>query len=99
MVSVVKDYNINNNNNNNTKNHSHSSPAGADSDSNPTAAAPSQTEITDLNCSDHATTSKRNGLVASFGAHPSDTDSGSDSTIHYDVTAILQPTTIATRKK
>ena len=33
------------------KNHSHSSPAGAESDSNPTAAAPSQTEVTDLNCS------------------------------------------------
>ena len=42
---------------------------------------------------------KRNGLVASFGVHPSDTESGSDSTIHYGVTAILQPTTIATRKK
>ena len=40
------------------KHHSHSSPAGAESDSNPTAAAPSQTEVTDLNCSDHSTTSK-----------------------------------------
>ena len=39
------------------KNHSHFSPAGAESDSNPTAAAPSQTEITGLNCSDHSTTS------------------------------------------
>ena len=63
------------------------------------AAAPSQTEVTDLNCSDHSTTSKRNGLVASFGVHPSDMDSGSDSSIHYGVTAILQPTTIATWKK
>ena len=33
------------------KNNSHSSTAGAESDSNPTAAAPSQTEVTDLNCS------------------------------------------------
>ena len=33
-------------------------PAGAELDSNPTAAAPSQTEVTDLNCSDHSTTSK-----------------------------------------
>ena len=41
-----------------TKHHSHSSPAGAESDSNPTAAAPSQTEITDVNRSDHSTTSK-----------------------------------------
>ena len=41
-----------------TKHHSHSSPAVAESDSNPTAAAPSQTEITDLNCSDQSTTSK-----------------------------------------
>ena len=82
-----------------TKHHSHSSPAGAESDSNPTAAAHSQTEITDLNRSDHSTTSKkRNGRVASFSAHPSDTDSGSDSTIHYGVTAIVQPTSIATRK-
>ena len=31
--------------------------------------------------------------------HPSDTDSGSDSMIHYEVTAILQLTTIAKRKK
>ena len=81
------------------KHHSHSSPTGAESDSNPMAAAPSQTEITDPNCSDHSTTSKKNGRVASFSAHPSDTDSGSDSTIHYGVTAILQPTTIVTRKK
>ena len=59
--------NCNNNNNNEgsksrreiyTKNHSHSSPDGAESDSNPTAAAPSQTEITDVNRSDHSTTSK-----------------------------------------
>ena len=35
--------------------------------------------------------------MASFGAHPSDTHSRSDSTIHYGVTAILQPTTIATQ--
>ena len=34
------------------------SPAGAESDSNPTAPTPSQTEITDLNCSDHSTASK-----------------------------------------
>ena len=34
-------------------------PAGAESDSNPTAAAPSQTEITDVNRSDHSTTSKK----------------------------------------
>ena len=40
------------------KHHSHFSPAGAESDSNPTATAPSQTEITDLNRSDHSTTSK-----------------------------------------
>ena len=32
--------------------------------------------------------------MARFGVHPSDTDSGSDSTIHYGVTAILQPSTI-----
>ena len=81
-----------------TKHHSHSTPAGAESDSNPTAVAPSQIEITDFDRSDYSTTSKRNGRVASFSAHPSDTDSGSDSTIHYGVTAILQPTTIATRK-
>ena len=31
------------------KHHSHSSPAGTESDSNPTAAEPSQTEVTDLN--------------------------------------------------
>ena len=36
------------------KNQSHSSPAGAESDLNPTAAAPSQTEVTDLNCSSPA---------------------------------------------
>ena len=40
------------------KHHSHSSPAGVESDSNPTTAAPSQTEVTNLNCSDHSTTSK-----------------------------------------
>ena len=34
-----------------------------------------------------------------FGESPSDTHSRSDSTIHYCVTALLQPTTIATRKK
>ena len=62
------------------------------------AAVPSQTKVTDLNCSDHSTTS-RNGRVTSFGESPSDTHSRSDSTIHYGVTAILQPTTIATRKK
>ena len=61
--------------------------------------APSQTEVTDLNCLDHSTTSKRNSHVASFGESPSDTHSRSDSTIHYGVTALLQPTTIATRKK
>ena len=33
-------------------------PAGAESDLNTAAAAPSQTEVTDLNCSDHSTTSK-----------------------------------------
>ena len=33
-------------------------PAGAESDLNAAAAAPSQTEVTDLNCSDHSTTSK-----------------------------------------
>ena len=33
-------------------------PAGAESDLNAVAAAPSQTEVTDLNCSDHSTTSK-----------------------------------------
>ena len=32
-------------------------PAGAESDLNAAAAAPSQTEVTDLNCSDHLTTS------------------------------------------
>ena len=31
-------------------------PAGAESDLNAAAAAPSQTEVTDLNCSDHSTT-------------------------------------------
>ena len=36
-------------------------PAGAESDLNAAAAAPSQTEVTDLNCSDHSTTSKRYG--------------------------------------
>ena len=36
-------------------------PAGAESDLNAAAVAPSQTEVTDLNCSDHSTTSKRNG--------------------------------------
>ena len=30
--------------------------AGAESDLNAAAAAPSQTEVTDLNCSDHSTT-------------------------------------------
>ena len=43
--------------------------------------------------------SKRNGHVASFGASPSVTYSASDSTIQYGVTAILQPTTIATWEK
>ena len=33
-------------------------PAGAESDLNAAAAAPSLTEVTDLNCSDHSTTSK-----------------------------------------
>ena len=33
-------------------------PAGAESDLNAAAAVPSQTEVTDLNCSDHSTTSK-----------------------------------------
>ena len=33
-------------------------PAGAESELNAAAAAPSQTEVTDLNCSDHSTTSK-----------------------------------------
>ena len=33
-------------------------PAGAESDLNAAAAAPSQKEVTDLNCSDHSTTSK-----------------------------------------
>ena len=33
-------------------------PAGAESDLNAAAAAPSQIEVTDLNCSDHSTTSK-----------------------------------------
>ena len=33
-------------------------PAGAESDLNAAAATPSQTEVTDLNCSDHSTTSK-----------------------------------------
>ena len=34
-------------------------PAGAESDLNAAVAAPSQTEVTDLNCSDHLTTSKK----------------------------------------
>ena len=55
-------------------------------------AAPSQTEVTDLNCSDHSTTSKEMIAWRALGSHPSDTDSGSDSTIHYGVNAILQPT-------
>ena len=33
-------------------------PAGADLDLNATTTAPSQAEVTDLNCSDHSTTSK-----------------------------------------
>ena len=33
-------------------------PAGAESDLNAAAGAPSQTEVTDLNCSYHLTTSK-----------------------------------------
>ena len=74
-------------------------PAGAESDLNAAAAAPSQTEVTDLNCSDQSTTSKKKRRVASFVESPSDTHSRSDSTIHYGVTAILQPTTIATQKK
>ena len=37
-----------------TKHHSHFSPAGTESDSNPTAAAPSQTDITDLDCSENS---------------------------------------------
>ena len=81
------------------KNHSLSSPDGAEPDSNPTAAALCQTDVTDLNCSDHSTISKEMVSWRAFGVHPSDTDSGSDSTIHYVVAAILQPTTIATRKK
>ena len=36
-------------------------PAGAESDLNAAAAAPSQTEVTDFNCSDQSSTSKRNG--------------------------------------
>ena len=49
----------NNNNNNNTKHFflAHT-PAGAESDLYAAAAAPSQTEVTDLNFSDHSTTSK-----------------------------------------
>ena len=76
-------------------------PAGAESDLNAAAAAPSQTEVTDLNCSDHSTPRplQKKWRVASFGESPSDTHSRSDSTIHHGVTAILQPTTIATRKK
>ena len=46
-----------------SKHHSHSTPAGAESDSNPTAAAPSQTEITDVNRSDHSTTSMSSALL------------------------------------
>ena len=34
-------------------------PAGADSDLNATTTAPSQAEVTDLNRSDHSTTSKK----------------------------------------
>ena len=52
---------------------------------------PSQTEVTDLNCSDHSTTPKRNGRLSIFGVHPSDMDSGSDSMIHYGVILSLQP--------
>ena len=52
--------NSNNNNNNNNNNIKHffvaHTPAGAESDSNPTAAATSQTEITDRYSSDHSTT-------------------------------------------
>ena len=50
--------NNNINNNNNTKHFLAHTPAGAESDLNAAAAAPSQTEVTDLNCSDHSTTSK-----------------------------------------
>ena len=64
-------------------------PAGAESDLNATAAAPSQTEVTDLNCSEYSTTSKK-WRAASFVESPSDTHSRSDSTIHYGVTGLLQ---------
>ena len=42
----------------NTKHFLAHTPAGAESDLNAAAAAPSQTEVTDLNCSDHSTASK-----------------------------------------
>ena len=46
-------------------------PAGAQSDLNAAAAAPSRTEVTDLNCSDHSTTS---GLLqASSATHHGET--------------------------
>ena len=38
--------------------------AGAESDLNAAAAAPSQTEVTDLNCSDHSTTLKWSGKLS-----------------------------------
>ena len=40
----------------NTKHFLAHTPTGAESDLNAAAAAPSQTEVTDLNCSDHSTT-------------------------------------------
>ena len=76
-------------------------PTGTESDSNPAgngASIPSQAEVTDFNSSDFSTTKTKN-RVASFGALPSDTRSGSDSTMHYGVTTILEPTSKANRKK
>ena len=73
--------------------------AGAESDVNPAAngAKPDRSHrFLLLRPLDHF---KKKWRVASFGESPSDTHSRSASTIYYGVTAILQPTTITTRKK
>ena len=71
LYRIMESFFLNNNNNNNQRKQitrgryntklflflAHT-PAGAESDLNAAAAAPSQTEVTDLNCSDHSTTSK-----------------------------------------
>ena len=53
----------------NTKHFLAHTPAGAESDLNAAAAAPSQTEVTDLNCSDHSTTKKNGAWRALVSLH------------------------------